>query len=357
MKKLVKGSTGRNLIQVLLFSLLLILLSGCQLGHEAKEDTQPLDYEDTRLLLNTVVRIQAYGPQAKQAVNAAFAEIERLEPNVDQYTESGLINKMNYQFGQDSLISSQAIKIPCELAELIRFSMHYSELTDGAFDITIGPLTQLWNLKERQNRLPTQMELDRAKMLVDYRKIAWDQDGNMIKMEKGMALDLGAVAKGYLVDQAMEKLTQYHVNGAIINAGGNVMTWGNNPGGYWQIGVADPQDSDKLLTTLKFQGSKSIVSAGNNERGYKIGGQLYGHILDISTGWPADKVLGTTVIGNHSLEADILSTSVYLIGVSQGLNLIQEAGYEGLIIDQAGRIPKSSGLEVYCKEFAKDGEL
>lgn len=334
-----------------------MFLSGCQLADKVKPNDESCTFQDTRLMLNTVIHIQAYGLQAEQAVLAAFAEIQDLEPTFDQYSDTSFISKINYHFSQDKAISTQEFKITNELAELIQLSNHYSELTNGAFDISIGPLTNLWQVKEVQDVLPSQKELEQAGKSVDYKKIKLDHDKMTLKMEKGMALDLGALAKGYLVDQAMKQLTQYQVDGAIINAGGNIMTWGDNPQGPWEIGIADPLNPDQLLTTLIFHGSKSVVSAGNHERGYKIGGQHYGHIIDVATGFPGNKVLGTTIIGNHSLDADILSTATYLLGVEQGLKLMQEAGHEGLIIDQTGKIHESTGLELYCKELGKDRKL
>lgn len=357
MNKLLKERTGKKFIQGFLFIFLCALLSGCQWGYRDSKQDQASDYQDSRVMLNTVIRIQAYGPQAEQAVNAAFTEIERLEPMLDQYSETGSISKINRHFSPEEPTSSEAVEIPGELAGLIQTSLDYCQLTNGAFDISIGPLTQLWKLKESKNLRPTQQELDQARILVDYRKIQLDQDAGTLKMDRGMALDLGAAAKGYMVDQAMEEIKKYPVTGAIINAGGNILTWGDNPSGEWEVGITDPQNPNQLLTTLRFPGSKAIVSAGNYERAYKIDGRQFGHILNIDTGWPADVVQGTAVIGSHSLLADITSTSAYLLGVGEGLILIKKAGYEGLIVDQAGRIHSTPGMKAYSKEIAKERGL
>lgn len=357
MSKLLEERTGKKFIQGFVFVFLCALLSGCQWGYKDSKKDQASNYQDSRVMLNTVVHIQAFGLQAEQSVNAAFTEIERLESILDQYSETGLVTRVNHHFSSDEPISSEGVAIPGELAGLIQTSIDYCELTNGAFDISIGSLTQLWKLKESKKLCPTQEELDQAKILIDYKKIELDQDAATIKMDRGMALDLGAAAKGYLVDKAMEQIKKYQVSGAVINAGGNVLTWGDNPNGEWEIGITDPQNPNQILTTLRFQGSKAIVSAGNYERAYKINGRQFGHILNVDNGWPADKVLGTAVIGPHSLQADIISTAAYLLGVGEGLILIKEAGYEGLIVDQAGKIHSTSGIGTYSKEFTKERRL
>lgn len=322
-------------------SLLLLLLLFLIITHVSCNGPGAAEsYEATRFLLDTMVTVKAYGSEAKPAVEAAYAKMESLSSVFDRYNSSGPVGKINS-------LAGTSVQVPRELMDVLLQAAAYSQKTKGRFDVTVGPLTDLWRSKESQGTLPSQAELKQAVGLVDYRKLELDLAQYTVKLSPGMSLDLGGVAKGYIVDQAMQALVQYQVTGAVINAGGNVLTWGNHPRGEWHVGITDPQAPSQLLNTIKFKGAKAVVSAGNYERYYSIDGKTYGHILDTKTGWPADKVAGVTVVGESSLEADLLATAAFVEGVNQGLALIENVGYEGLIVDKSGKVHSTSGLKKY----------
>ena len=308
-------------------------------------------FEDTRLILGTVVTIKAFGPEAKIAVTSGFSKMEELEQVFDQHAENTEITKLNaYSRGIDKKTSGP-IKISKDLLEVINIGLKYSDKTKGKYDITIGPLVDLWKTKEKTKILPMQKEIDEIKNFVDYKKLKLNVEQGTIKMEQGMVIDLGSISKGYIVDQAMEEIKGYNINGAIIDAGGGVLTLGANLKGKWKVGIINPQKVDSLLGYLIFDGNRAVVSSGNYQQYYLINEQKYGHILNLDSGWPANEVLSVSVFGTISVMADVLSTAVFVVGVKDGLQLIKEANYEGLIVDRLGELHMTKGFKQYFEEI------
>lgn len=305
------------------------------------------DFEDTRFLLGTVVSIKAFGEEAKMAVLDGFRKMEELELQFDQYSQNGAVTKLNNYFGKQSNTELKPVKISKDLCNATKLGLDYSAKTNGKYDITIRPLTEYWERKEREGVLPLQEEINKIKNLIAHEKVELDIEQSTIKIEQGMGLDLGSVAKGYIIDQAMHKMKEYNITGVIINAGGNILTMGENVEGKWSIGLINPQEIDSLVGHLSFKGDKAVASSGNYQQYYLINDQRYGHILNIETGWPATGIAGVTVIGPYSAEADILSTGAFIVGVEAGLDLIEDAGYEGLIIEHSGELHVTKGFNKY----------
>lgn len=328
---------------LLIIAILTFLFVSVLIGYKETERS----FEDTCFLLGTVVTIKAFGPEAEQAVKEGFSKLEEMERIFDQYNSTGLVTELNNNFSDQNSLAPPPMKIPQELFAVIKLGQDYGEKTGGKYDISIGPLTKLWTMKENQNELPSQEELDNVKNRIDYQKIDLNSETSTIKLELGMSLDLGGVAKGYIIDQVMTHMKKSTITGAIINAGGNVLTWGENVEREWKVGITDPQTIDETVGFLRFTGGKAVVTSGNYERFYTINEQKYGHILNIESGWSEKSVLGVTVIGEYSGIADILATSAFVLGVEEGLELIRTEGYEGLIIDQSGVLHATEGFENY----------
>ncbi len=329
-----------SIITLLVF--IILIVSGCS--------KSPKHFEDTRFVLGTVVSIKAWGEEAEMAVLNGFDQIEELEQKLDQHNQESEIARLNNYFNNKTNEKTEPIEISPELCNVIALGLDYGEKTKGKYDITIGPLVQLWITKEKDHILPVPNEINSVKSLINYKKVELDIKHGTIDMEPGMILDLGSIAKGYIAQQAISTIKKHNISGAIINAGGNVVTTGNNIDGKWKIGLANPQKPDSLIGHLSFAGDKTVVSAGNYQQYYLIKERKYGHILNLDTGWPHDEVLGVSVMGADSAMADVLSTAALVVGVQEGLDLIQNAGYEGLIIDKTGKLHKTEGLDQYFHE-------
>lgn len=307
----------------------------------------PNHFEDTRFLLGTVVSIKAFGEEADIAVLNGFAKIEELEKTFDQYSQNSEVSQVNKYFSDQNINEGKPIKISRELCDVIDLGLEYSEKTNGKYDITIGPLIKLWETKEKENSLPLQSEIDEVKKLIDYKKVQLNKEQETIYMEKGTLLDLGSIAKGYIAEQTISTMKKNHISGAIINAGGNIVTLGNNFEGAWKIGVTNPKNTDNIIGSFTYKGDKTVVSSGNYLQYYLINDKKYGHIFNLDTGWPYDEILGVSVIGDNSAVADVLSTAAYVVGIKEGLNLIKSAGFEGLIIDKTEILYKTDELKKY----------
>lgn len=298
-----------------------VLLSGCK--------STPAAIRRTEFLMDTDITITAYGPGAKKAVPAAFEEIRRVADLMnanDPNSEVALINKN---------AGIKPVKVSPETFKLLELCQRYSELSGGAFDITVRPLVELWGIGKKDKFVPSDEEIRQVLQLVDYRKVVLDPKERTVFLPVlGMGVDLGGVAKGYGADRAREVLRENNVLSALIDAGGNMWTVGVRPDGKkWRIAIRHPRKeiSSGVLAILPNQ-DLTLVTSGDYERYFLRDGVRYHHIFDPHTGFPARSSLSTTIVGTNSAEADILSTAVFVLGAEKGLALIRQLGHVGTII-------------------------
>ena len=235
--------------------------------------------------------------------------------------------KLNHANGQPFTVSS-------ETANLIQEGIHYSELSGGAFDLTIEPVSALWDFKADKPTVPSSDAIAHAVSHVDYTKI--DIQDNTVTLEDPEAgIDLGAIAKGYIADQVKTYLKKQGIKHAIINLGGNVDVIGTKPdGSKYNIGIQKPFDeSGEAITSVQLK-DQTVVTSGIYERYFKKNGKLYHHILDPRTGYPCENNLySVSIITDSSTKADALSTTCFLLGYEKGMELIQSMdGVEAIFI-------------------------
>lgn len=231
--------------------------------------------------------------------------------------------EQNYLFAD----KNTEFTLPEPVAEAVKTSLEISEMTDGAFDITIAPLSKLWNITER-TAPPTDEEIEDALKLVGYKSVSLD--GNTVRFsEDGRGIDIGAVGKGMAAKAAISALKEQNVEEAIVNLGGNVCVLGDKNGEKYKIGIKDPQ-SDGLLGYVSV-GNTSVVTSGIYERNFEYDGKIYHHILDTSTGYPADNgLLSVTVVCDDPVAADILSTAFFVVGKEKAEALFEKCTSYGL---------------------------
>ena len=268
----------------------------------------------TEFLMDTYVTITA-PRSAAQTVDACFAEIARLEHLLSAYREDSEIARVNAEgYGRPAAVSD-------EVFALLQRAQQLSAATDGAFDITVKPLIDLWDIRSGQNTVPSGDAIAAVLPSVGYEKLALDEETKTVRfLAPGMGIELGAIAKGYAGDRVREILESAGVEGAIVDLGGNIVTTARKDGKPWRIGLQDPdQPRGSYFTTVESAGG-SVVTSGPYERYFEKDGKRYHHILDPRTGWPADTGLeSVTVISGDGTLADALSTALFVMGPDAGM--------------------------------------
>lgn len=302
----------------------------------------PKSYKETQFLMDTVIDITAYGPGAEEAVKASFVEFQRLHTLTNRFDDKSQVSTINQMAGK------KPVSVDSDLVYIIDHSRDLSNKLEGTFDITIGPLVDLWGIGHKGEYVPSQAEIERAQSLVDYRMIEVDHVAQTIYLPKeGMLLDLGGIAKGYAADKAIELLKAKGITSALVNAGGDVRVIGNKPDGKpWRIGVQDPRQSDSISAKLSMTEWDTMETSGDYQRFITKDGVRYSHILDPRTGWQSREVASVTTVNNSSTDGDILGTAIFILGPEKGLRLLQQfPGNDAIIITTDGKVIMTPGLE------------
>lgn len=281
---------------------------------------KPDSISDTAFKLNTVINVQIYDSSDRQLLKDVFALCDQYEKLFSRTLKSSEL----YQLNQGTLKKENGgFLISSETADLLAKGIGYSRLSDGGFDLTIEPVSSLWDFTSDEKVIPTEKELAAALPLVNYKNITLE--GNKIYFQKnGMGLDLGAIAKGYIADRMKDFLIEKGVKSATINLGGNVLCIGNKPDGTpFRIGIQKPfADRSETVATIDIT-DRSVVSSGIYERSFEKNGKFYHHILNPKTGKPYDNSLvSVTIISDQSVDGDGLSTACFSLGLEKGMELI-----------------------------------
>lgn len=323
----------------ILISLIIIILisSSCSKNEEIiSEHTFALD---------TFVDITVYKYKSKQkaelAIQESFELIKSLESILSVYDKKSDLYKLKENAGiQETIVNDITYRV-------LKSSEYYSELTEGLFDITAGPLIDLWAIDPPEGHVPTRDELTSVLPLIDYRMIKYS-DSNQIKLQKeGMIANLGAIAKGTIADEVKVFLLENDIDSALINLGGNVLLIGTKPdGNEFRIGIQDPNDKRGNYLMVVTISDQALVSSGDYERFFEYEGKVYHHILNPLTGFPADtNIKQVTIVAPNSEMADGLSTSVLLLGLDKGIALIESIDIvDAIFITKDNKIYVTEGL-------------
>lgn len=329
-------------IFILILAAVIAGIAFCYRNYYAPVSEEPVSVQGFKL--NTIVQITLYGSGDQKIAEEALKLCDQYEALFSRTLETSELWKLNHRTlpAEDGWYT-----LSDELSELIGIGLEYSRLSSGAFDISVAPVSDLWDFTSGENNLPASEELTRALSLVDYRKITLD--GNRIHFENSeIQLDLGAVAKGYIADRIRDFLVDNGVSSAVINLGGNVLCIGSHPDETpFKVGIQKPfAERNETLFTLEVSG-KSVVSSGTYERYFEKDGMLYHHILNPSTGMPYDNGLtSVTILSDTSTQGDALSTVCFALGLDAGMDLINQTdGAEAIFVTEDGQIHFSDHLE------------
>jgi thiamine biosynthesis lipoprotein len=286
----------------------------------------------TEYALGTVCTVNFYG-KGKQAVyNEIFNRFREIEERMSINKNGTEVDAVNAAAGLEP------VQVGEDVFKVIEKSLHYAEISGGAFDPTVGVLVKLWGIGSDNARLPGQGEIDAVLPLVNYRCVLLDKAKRTVFLtQPGMMLDLGGIAKGYAADEAAAIIKKHKIPTALIDLGGNIFVYGKKSRGKnWRIGIQDPLAADrgKAVGIVEIAGSGTLVTSGVYERFLIINGKRYHHILSVQDGYPVSNgLLSVTIIANTSMDADALSTAVFALGFEKGKALIDSLdGIEALFV-------------------------
>ncbi|MBP3215262.1 MAG: FAD:protein FMN transferase, partial [Clostridium sp.] len=310
-----------------------------------KRKAEPLS--ETRFQLNTCVTITLYDKPDKEILEGAFSLVKEYEGIFSKTIETSEVYRINHRKpGEDTFTLSD------DTAALLREALEYAEKTDGAYDITIEPVSTLWNFSENPGEVPPDTEIREAVSRVDYRNISLS--GNTLTFRTDdVTIDLGSIAKGYIADRVKDYLVNAGVKSAIINLGGNVLCVGDKEGNPFRIGLQKPfSDHSDTFGSLEIR-DMSVVTSGVYERNFIKDGRNYHHILDPKTGYPCESgLVAVTIVSSRSVDGDALSTSCFLLGPERGIALLDSMdGVYGYFVTEDYDVLFSDGAEALVKDM------
>jgi thiamine biosynthesis lipoprotein len=291
---------------------------------------------------------------AKECIRAALEEIHKVDNLMSDYKSDSEISRVNSQAHE------KAVQVSESTYEVLQRSVEFSEMTGGAFDVTVGPLVALFREAKESKVAPSEEQITQAKSKVGFEKLKLDSENKTVQFSvNGMLLDLGGIAKGYAIDKAIEAARRCGAIGAMVDIGGDVRCFGSPPKGrdHWLIGLQDPNSAIEgiegggLRLVLKIT-NEAVATSGDYQQFVIIEGKRYSHIIDRRTGTSAEGLSSVTIIADNATDADALATAVSVMGAEKGLALIEKLpNTEAILITPQPKyeIIKTGGAEKYIK--------
>lgn len=307
-------------------------------------------YEKSNIVMDTTVTLSAFGANSKEAVEEGFKRLDEINEMASASIDTSDVSKINSSSGKDF------VKVHPEILKMIETSIKYAKLSEGAFDITTGPIISLWGIGTENERLPSDEEIKEKLHLVGYDKISINEnDSSVMLKEKGMAIDLGGVAKGFAADEVLKIYKKYKIENGLINLGSSsIYAIGKNKNNEnWSVGIKHPRNEDpkEYLGIIKISG-EGLSTSGDYERYFVKDNKRYHHIIDPKTGYPVDNgVMSDTIIvegdnSDNNMMADILTTTVFALGPDKGVKLVNDLpGVSCEITTSDNKIYTSSGFK------------
>ena len=330
-------STRRTGKIIFSLSALLLVVLAASCGAKAKKM-----YKETRVALYTVVTVTVYADD-KQTANAAientFTELDRLGKLLNFYSDDSEISLINRDAGV------RPAKVSKDTMDVVRRALYVAESTGGAFDPTIGPIVKLWDFEK--HILPDEKAIREKLPLVNYKNAVVDEARSTVFLRnKGMAIDLGGIAKGYAADRAVDVLKNNGITAGIVVVGGEVKPFGTKPDGEaWRVGIKDPDpDSrkDDVIAIVKLSG-KAISTSGGYEKFFVKDGKTYHHILNPATGYPVYECRSVSIIADNA--PDGFPTGIFVLGPQKGMEVLKGLGLDAVIIDKDGNRIVTDGIK------------
>jgi thiamine biosynthesis lipoprotein len=317
-------------------SCLIILSAGCKVQKEGL-------YKDTRPSMYTIVSITVVSDSdeiARKAADEAFAELDRIAGALNFYSDKSELSAINRSAGKTP------VKVSHETLAIIEKSVYTSEMTGGAFDVTVGPLVKLWDMNKKI--VPDKKSIDEKRKFVSYKNIVLDKVASTVFIRKeGASIDLGGIVKGYAVDKVVDILKRNGLKAGIVAVGGEVRAFGNRPGNKpWVVGIQNPRQkgqSDEVIATVEIS-DKALSTSGDYNKYFEKDGRRYHHLIDPKTGYPSLNCGSATVIADNGTTSDGFS-KLFVLEPEKGLLVAKKVGFDVIFIDCNGKITMSDGLK------------
>jgi thiamine biosynthesis lipoprotein len=314
---------------------LVLVLTGCQ--------TSPVLIKRSQMLMGTLVDVTAVAPDkaiAQKAASAALGEIKRLEKILSTWIPTSELSQINAAAGR------HPVKVSPESLEVIERSLEIADLTEGAFNIAVGPAVNAWNVS-KEGRIPSLEELNALRPLIDLSQLKLDHEARTVYLAReGMQIDIGGIGKGYAADRAAVVMEASGATAGVVAISGDIETFGRMPDNQrFVFGIQHPRkERGQLLARIELE-NEAVSTAGDYQRFIEVEGVRYHHILDPITLQPSRLSQSVTVIAKEGVVADGLDTGIFVMGPEKGMALIEGLlGVEGVVVDSAGKVLVSSGL-------------
>ena len=328
--------------RLLLFVLIaLVFITAC-----ARQRT----VQKTETIMGTEVTITVVARSAGDgdaAIEAGMAELRRLDAMMSLYKGTSEITQVNLAAGK------HPVKVSPEMIEVVEDAAVISKISNGVFDVTIGPLVVLWQMRLKEGKVPTDGEIAKIKPLVDYKNIVIDKKASTIYLKKaGMIMDFGGM-KGYAADRVAGIFKKRGISNAVIAVAGDIWVLGRRDDGkQWRIGVQHPREHDKVMAVLDLS-DKYISTSGDYERFVIKEKKRYHHIIDPRTGKPSKGVISATLVGDKGAFIDPLTKVPFILGPEEGLKIVKQLGAEAILVDDQGKVYMTDGINGLLDQQAK----
>ena len=339
-----------------IFLIALALLVGCSPSTKNNGEVQQREpVTETAFLMGTMAKITIYDEVKDQQIfQKAFDRISEIEDKMTINEENGKseVIELNNSAGKSY------VKLSPETFYVLEQGKYYSELSQGKFDITIGPLVKLWDIDTETTELPKETEIKSKLPLINHENLILDKNNLSAKLNNpGMVVDLGGIAKGYAADEAARVLKEAGIKHAIINLGGNVLTLNTKPDGTnWRLGLQDPFEPRGDYMGIVLLNNQALVSSGTYEKYFELDGVRYHHIISPQTGYPEqNSILSVSIVTKDSIDADGLSTTIFLLGLEEGMQMVESLpDTEAIFVTSDKKVYVSSGINEQNFQITKD---
>lgn len=315
--------------------LFFLLIFGCLSALAQVQQTKTVN------LMGSVFQITVVDKDSISAVhniNKAIDEITRIENLISEWRPATQISQVNQNAGL------QPVKIDQEVFAITQKAIYFSEITSGAFDISIVAMDKIWKFDGSMDKFPSRKSIKKSVENVNYKNIILDSVNSKIFLKKkGMKIGFGATGKGHAADKARQLLQSLSVKGGIINAAGDIATWGTQLDGKpWKIGVNNPFETGETIEVLEFSTDKAVTTSGNYEKYAEFNGKRYSHIINPKTGIPSTGLTSVTVIGKNAEMCNGFSTSIMVLGLRKGIKLMKKhPEYQYVLLTNDGKAIKN----------------
>ncbi len=326
-------------IHFLIFFQIVLILS---VSAQDKKYNRILKQMGSRFDISVIASTEEKG---NEYIDIAISEIKRIESVISSWDEYSETSKINHNAG------IKPVKVSKELFDLINRSIQISKITDGAFDISYASMDKIWKFDGSMKEMPSAEAINKSVEKIGYKSIILNNsDQTVFLKHKGMKIGFGAIGKGYAADKAKKLLQERGVKAGLINASGDLNCWGKQPDGQsWKVGITNPLNKNKIYSWFDID-DQAVVTSGNYEKYIKFNEKRYSHIINPKTGYPANGIASVTVFAPKAELADALATSIFVMGTSVGIDLIDQLkGVECIIIDDNNRIHNSKGIQLKNK--------